>query len=252
MTVIKKILFCLWCVIRKTMMFVFIPSRNFSVVLIQSITWVLLVGMSLAWIQRSAKIVETTFFLSYNILLVSLIYWVLTFQSYLKNKKDRLYLKVPNRKQYIHENSKINDVIAEIEALKKSINNWAGINNRDLALERLKLLRMYFKVSSGKKEIKLLNNSIVAVILGVFSSIIFNKDIMNYIKGNHFRLVDESFINYANGITLLLIGIIIVGKFLIESHRFNKQNELYEDILNNLILEHEEKPVKTENNTPGI
>lgn len=253
MTVLKKILFYLWCVIRKTVIFVFIPTQNFSHLLIQSIILVPSVGVSLGMILRSGKIIEITGFLLSNILMLSLLYWVLTFLSHLSGRNDPIYVKTSEQKPFSHEISKINDIIAVMEEIKKSLKEWAGID-RDQALERLKLLRIYNKVSSGKKNLNFFSNSIIAAILGLTTSIIFNKDIMNCIKkinGDKLKLVDENLIFYASGTTLFFFGLIISAHILIHSHRMNKQSELYEEILNKLILELEEKPVETENNTPS-
>ncbi|CAF1747968.1 hypothetical protein NRS6084_02304 [Bacillus subtilis] len=253
MTVLKKILFYLWCVIRKTVIFVFIPTQNFSHLLIQSIILVPSVGVSLGMILRSGKIIEITGFLLSNILMLSLLYWVLTFLSHLSGRNDLIYVKTSEQKPFSHEISKINDIIAVMEEIKKSLKEWAGID-RDQALERLKLLRIYNKVSSGKKNLNFFSNSIIAAIFGLTTSIIFNKDIMNCIKkinGDKLKLVDENLIYYASGTTLFLFGLIISAHILIHSHRMNKQSELYEEILNKLILELEEKPVETENNTPS-
>lgn len=254
MTVLKKILFYLWRLIRKIVIFVFFPTQNFSHLLIQSIILVPSVGVSLGMILRSGKIIEITGFLLSNILLLSLLYWVLTFLSHLSGRKDPIYVKTSEQKPFSHEISKINDIIAVMEDIKKSLKEWAE-TDRDQTLERLKLLRIYNKVSSGKKKLNFFANSIIAAILGLTTSIIFNKDIMNCIKkinGGKLKLVDDNFIYYASGTTVFLLGLIIAGHILIQSHRINKQSELYEEILDELILELEEKPGESENNnTPS-
>ncbi|MFD4419870.1 hypothetical protein ACFWOP_19525, partial [Bacillus safensis] len=149
---------------------------------------------------------------------------------------------------FLHEIPKTNDIILEIQKIKESINDWAE-KDKEQDIARLKLLRIFDKVSSDKKRFNFFSNSIVTLILGLTTSVILNKDVIKYLDNTHGATsIDKSFINLTNGVTLLLLGLIYASKFLVLGHRINKKNELYEELLNDLILEKiEEKKVETEN-----
>ncbi|MFP7347439.1 hypothetical protein [Bacillus safensis] len=244
------VMFYLLVMIKKTMIFIFIPSKNFSVRLIQLITWGISICIILLLFHVSMEVIEVIIFLLFNLFYFSVNYWIATFVFYLNSRNDPIYIRNLKSNDFMHEIPQTNDVILEIQKIKKSIKEWAGNENKEQAIERLKLLRIFDKVSSDKKRFNFFTNSIITLILGLTASVILNKDIIKYLNyTNGATSIDENLINYANGVTILLLGLMYASKFLVLGHRINKKNELYEEILNSLILEIEEKKVETENNS---
>ncbi|MCY7692734.1 hypothetical protein ACIU4M_12130 [Bacillus altitudinis] len=242
------VMFYLVVVIKKTMAFIFIPSKNSSVRLIQLMIWGISVSIILLLFHVSMEVFEVMIFLLYNLIYLSVNYWVLTFVFYLNSRNDPIYIKNLKSNDFLHEIPKTNDIILEIQKIKESINDWAEKDKKqDIA--RLKLLRIFDKVSSDKKRFNFFSNSIVTLILGLTTSVILNKDVIKYLDNTHGATsIDKSFINLTNGVTLLLLGLMYASKFLVLGHRINKKNELYEELLNDLILEKiEEKKIETEN-----
>ncbi|MFK8317286.1 hypothetical protein ACI701_12130, partial [Bacillus velezensis] len=61
-----------------------------------------------------------------------------------------------------------------------------------------------------------------------------------------FNLISNAMINYINAITLLMMGLMIASKILIETHRLTRSAQLYEEVLESVVAELEEK-IKNEN-----
>lgn len=155
--IINKILFYfLWVmfylvvVIKKTIIFIFIPSKNSSVRLIQLIIWGISVSIILLLFHVSMEVFEVMIFLLYNLIYLSVNYWVLTFVFYLNSRNDPIYIKNLKSNDFLHEIPKTNDIILEIQKIKESINDWAE-KDKEQDIARLKLLRIFDKVSSDKK-----------------------------------------------------------------------------------------------------
>ncbi|WP_159145479.1 hypothetical protein [Bacillus altitudinis] len=156
-----------------------------------------------------------------------------------------MYFKVAKQKDYPHQYSEISKAVENIDEIEVSVMKWAKENYNQNALEKLKSLNLYHRVSSGRKDLDFLYNSLIAVIFGVITTVIFNPDIMNTYKtyiSERFPLVNEYVIYYMNGVTIFFCGVIVSLYFLKEKHLMNRKTELYESILDRVIskLEHKE------------
>lgn len=245
MKILKKILFYLFWMIKKFMVFLIVPSKNNSTRNFQLIIQVILVREFAIFLKFPN--VEFLSFLLRNIIIFSMINWLATLILYLISRKDPIFMKSKEISPFTHENSNVNNIIFQIENLKKSLKKWAG-DDEEKALKNLKLLRILDKVNADKKRFNFFINSTITFILGLTATIIFNKDVMKVLNSKiGTTSIDENLIYYTNGFTLSLIGIMLASKLLILGHNINRINELYEEVLNNLILEIEEKKVDTEN-----
>ncbi|MER3124492.1 hypothetical protein ABQG68_03670 [Bacillus pumilus] len=245
MKILKKILFYLFWMIKKIMVFLIVPSKNYSMRNFQLIILVILVREFAVFLKTPN--VEFLSFLLRNIIIFSMINWFATLVLYVISRKDPIFMKSKEISPFTHENSNVNNIIFQIENLKKSLEKWAG-DDEEKALKNLKLLRILDKVNADKKRYNFFINSTITFTLGLTATIIFNKDVMKVLNSKiGSTSIDENLIYYTNGFTLSLIGIMLASKFLILGHNINRINELYEEVLNNLILEIEEKKVDTEN-----
>lgn len=239
MKILKKILFYLFWMIKKFMVFLIVPSKKYSTRNFQLIIQVILVRKFAVFLKFPN--VEFLSFLLRNIIIFSMINWFATLVLYLISRKDPIFMKSEEISPFTHENSNINNIIFQIENLKKSVKKWAG-DDEEKALKNLKLLRILDKVNADKKRYNFFINSTITFILGLTATIIFNKDVMKVLNSKIGPTsIDENLIYYTNGFTLSLIGIMLASKLLILGHNINRINELYEEVLNNLILEIEEK-----------
>lgn len=220
-----------------------IPSKNLSVFhgqLCFYLFFITLVGLMI-----NQSLFEYSLFFFSNILTVSFAHWSFAYLSFLKFKKDPLYFKVVKQKDYPHQYPEISKAVENIDEIEVSVMKWAKENYNQNALEKLKSLNLYHRVSSGRKDLDFLYNSLIAVILGVITTVIFNSDIMNTYKthiSERFPLVNEYVIYYMNGVTIFFCGVIVSLYFLKEKHLMNRKTELYESILDRVIskLEHKE------------
>lgn len=124
--------------------------KNSSVRLIQLIIWGISVSIILLLFHVSMEVFEVMIFLLYNLIYLSVNYWVLTFVFYLNSRNDPIYIKNLKSNDFLHEIPKTNDIILEIQKIKESINDWAE-KDKEQDIARLKLLRIFDKVSSDKK-----------------------------------------------------------------------------------------------------
>lgn len=232
------------------MIFLVVPSKNNSMRLFQLILQVILVIWILIFLKFPKGVIEVLIFLLGNLITFSIINWLANLTLYLKSIKDPIFVKSKEITPFSHEISNINNIIFQIENIKKSIKKWAGTDDEEKALKNLKLLRILDKVNTDKRRFNFFVNATITFIFGLTASIILNKDVMEYLNSKIGETsIDENFIYYTNGVTLFLIGLMIASKFLIIGHNINKRNELYEEVLNDLILEIEENKVNTENCT---
>nr|WP_206761653.1 MULTISPECIES: hypothetical protein [Bacillus amyloliquefaciens group] len=235
---------------KKIFKFLFIPSRNYSVKYAQYLLWEFAIGIGLAIIfkQNTELIIQYTVFLFMNLLIFSCLFWCLTFLYKLRYRKSRAFERDLKYEGFLHDCSDIDDVISEVDNLKESINDWAG-TDKHTALQKVKTLRIYYKSSTTKKAEDFLTNTSIGVILGLISGLILKPEVMDTIKsvyGNTFNLISNAMINYINAITLLMMGLMIASKILIETHRLTRSAQLYEEVLESVVAELEEK-IKNEN-----
>lgn len=117
-------------------------------------------------------------------------------------------------------------------------------------LKKVKLLRIYYKSSSAKKVLEYLTNTSIGIILGLISGLILKPEVMDFIKNifkDSFNHISDSIINYVNGGTLLITGLMIVSKILVQNHRVTRMYQLYDEVLDSVVEDLEEE-LKTEDN----
>jgi len=238
--VFKKSVEVIYRILKK----IFVPSKKLSVFFAQLCMYLFLIALVGVLINQTWIIEYSGFFLS-SIIDIAFIYWLFSYFSFLKFRKDPLYFKVAKQKDYPHQYSEISKAVENIDEIEVSVMKWAKENYNQNALEKLKSLNLYHRVSSGRKDLDFLYNSLIAVIFGVITTVIFNPDIMNTYKtyiSERFPLVNEYVIYYMNGVTIFFCGVIVSLYFLKEKHLMNRKTELYESILDRVIskLEHKE------------
>ncbi|MCY8912540.1 hypothetical protein MOE47_05880 [Bacillus atrophaeus] len=251
MNILKQLVFYLWVVVKAIFKFLFVLSRNYSLRYAQYLLWEFTIGIALAIIFRpnSELIIQYTVFLFMNLLFYSSLFWLLTFLYKWRYRKSRKFEKDLKYDGFLHNCTDINDVIAEIDNLKASIIEWAGAD-KNTALKKVKTLRIYYKSSTTKKAEDFLANTSIGIILGLISGLILKPDVMNAIKslyGNEYSLISDSMMNYINALTLLITGLMIASKILIENHRVTKSTQLYEEVLEDVVTDLEDE-IKSESN----
>ncbi|MBO3767279.1 hypothetical protein J5M76_20135, partial [Bacillus subtilis] len=88
------------------------------------------------------------------------------------------------------------------------------------------------------------------IILGLISGLILKPEVMDFIKNifkDSFNHISDSIINYVNGGTLLITGLMIVSKILVQNHRVTRMYQLYDEVLDSVVEDLEEE-LKTEDN----
>ncbi|MCA1213857.1 hypothetical protein LC728_05605 [Bacillus amyloliquefaciens] len=248
MDILKKLIIFLWFCIKKFFSFLFIHSKSYPVRYGQYLLWELSIGILLAIIvsQYRESILQYTFFIFGNLFFFTGIYWMLTLIYNSRNKKGKKLERDIKYEGFLHEYSDINDVIAEVDNLKVKIIEWAGKDESDTkkVLKKVKTLRIYYKSSSTKKAQEYLTNTSIGIILGLISGLILKPEVMGFIKDlfkDSYNLISDSMINYINGGTLLITGLMIGSKILIQNHRVTRLSQLYEEVLEDVVTDLEEE-----------
>ncbi|KRV45920.1 hypothetical protein [Bacillus sp. TH007] len=222
-----------------------IPSKNLSIFHGQLCIYLFLITIVGLMINQS--LYEYSLFFFSSILSISFAHWSFSYLSFLKFKKDPLYFKVVKQKDYPHQYSEINDVLDRIDEIEASVLKWAKENDDQNTLAKLKTLNLYHRVSSGRKDLDFLYHSLIVVILGVITSVIFNSNIMTNYKEHiieRYSLVNEYVIYYTNAGIIFYFVVTVALFFLKEKHLMNRKTELYENILDKVISKLDDKQSK--------
>ncbi|ADV93377.1 hypothetical protein [Bacillus] len=263
MSILKQLVFFLWGGIKKILKFLFVPYRNLSLRYAQYLLWEFSIGIILAIIfsQYRESILQYTMFIFVHLFFFSALYWWLTFMYFRRNKKGSKLERDIKYEGFLHEYSDINEVIEAVHNLKIKIIDWARNdqntendenvkNDEKKVLKKVKLLRIYYKSSSAKKVLEYLTNTSIGIILGLISGLILKPEVMDFIKNifkDSFNHISDSIINYVNGGTLLITGLMIVSKILVQNHRVTRMYQLYDEVLDSVVEDLEEE-LKTEDN----
>ncbi|TKI23544.1 hypothetical protein FCO27_11240 [Bacillus pumilus] len=233
---------------------IFLPSKNLSFLLAQLLFYLFFIGFVLYWIiilmidkfgiyVGGIEWISLIMVLFTNTFHFSIMFWFLKFYRDWNSKRDILFIDPDNQATFAHNSPQIDEMINEIKSYEESIYNWANEKN-GTPLEEVEYLKIYSEIESGKKILKFQFTSIIVALLGILGSIITNKEIIE-VWTNRYGLileyVDIKIVTLIDIGTILMVSILIINTLLITYHKIIRKIELYERLLDKVILKFQKK-----------